>query len=57
MLAISSKLGPTVAKAWRQDNIANIAISVRSSVPNLEAQADRLFQNGRFGVNVLGAKR
>ena len=57
MLAISSKLGPTVAKAWRQDNIANIASSVRSSVPNLEAQADRLFQNGRFGISVLGAKK
>jgi len=57
MLAISSKLGPAVAKAWRQDNIANIAGSVRSSVPNLEAQADKLFQNGRFGVSVLGAKK
>ena len=57
MLAISSKLGPTVAKAWRQDNIASVADSVRSSVPNLQAQADKLFQNGRFGVSVLGAKK
>ena len=57
MLAVSSKLGPSVANAWRNNNIGSIAGQLKDSVPNLETQADKLFQMGRHGAKILGGRQ